>query len=79
MRSVNRCNVTNAKTVNKMLKLLKSFPRRASVRHIPQSWQFLRYCQHKTKSENVNATSSTDGTTHFGFETVREDEKEEKG
>lgn len=62
-----------------MLKLLKLFPQLVSVQHISQSRPFPRYCQHYTKSDDANSTSTAEATTHFGFETVREHEKEDKG
>lgn len=62
-----------------MLKLLKSFSQRRSLPQISKARQFPRYCHHSQKSENASTTAADEATTHFGFETIREDEKEEKG
>lgn len=66
-------------TVNKMLKLIKTIYPVWPLWPSCQSKYILRYCHQSTNSDINKSNSSATGTTHFGFETVRENEKEEKG
>lgn len=62
-----------------MLKILTSIPRRVSALRIALPTQFPQCCRYCTGPGSAGQSSSTEKTTHFGFDTVREDEKEEKG
>lgn len=62
-----------------MLRFIKSFSQRGSLPQICEARHFRRYCHQSPKSDNANTTAANEATTHFGFETIREAEKEEKG
>lgn len=59
---------------NYQLNIIKNYIKRCSKNSIG-----LRYNSNTASQNTTTSQSSSDGTTHFGFQNVKESEKEQKG